>query len=61
VGTAQQEKASIRDRVRGRLQARRDRRSARAKIAADLERGRVERGEVGRHGVGDNSGFSSPT
>jgi hypothetical protein len=60
MGSTNPEKASIRDRVRGRLRARRERRGERAKIAADLERARVERGEVGRHGVGDNSGFSSP-
>ena len=46
MGSTNPEKVSIRDRVRGRLKARGER--------------RVERGEVGRHGVGDNSGFSSP-
>jgi hypothetical protein len=60
MASKEQEKASVRDRLRGRLRARRERRGQRAKVAADLERGRVERGEVGRYGVGDNSGFSSP-
>ena len=59
MASTQPEKASIRDRVRSRLKARRDRRGDRAKVAADLERGRVERGEVGRHGVGDNSGYGA--
>ena len=60
MGDAEQGRTSMRDKLRGRLKALRERRAERAKIAADVERGRVARGEVGRYGVGDNTGYGGP-
>ena len=54
------EKASIARRLRDRLKARRARRTERAKVAGEIQRERARRGEVGRYGVGDNTGYGGP-
>jgi hypothetical protein len=54
------EKSSIALRLRDRLKARRERRRERARIADDIRRERERRGEVGRYGVSDNTGYGGP-
>jgi hypothetical protein len=53
-------KASIARRLRDRLKARRERRTERARVVSDVQRERERRGEVGRYGVGDNTGYGGP-
>ena len=43
-----------------RAAARAERRAERAQIADDIRRGRERGGEVGRYGVGDNTGYGGP-
>jgi hypothetical protein len=54
------EKSSIAQRLRDRLKARRERRAERARVADDVQRQRERRGEVGRYGAGDNTGYGGP-
>jgi hypothetical protein len=39
---------------------RKQRRAERARIAADIQRGRERGGEVGKYGVSDNTGYGGP-
>ncbi|MCW3015697.1 MAG: hypothetical protein JWO02_2789 [Solirubrobacterales bacterium] len=50
-------KAVLVDRVRTKWHARRARSLDRAKRNNDYQRDRERRGEVGRHGVGENGGW----
>jgi hypothetical protein len=50
-------KAGLVDRVRTKWHARRARSLDRAKRNNDYQRDRERRGEVGRHGVGENGGW----
>jgi hypothetical protein len=43
-----------------RAAARAARKAERARVADDVQRGRERRGEVGRYGAGDNTGYGGP-
>jgi hypothetical protein len=57
VSPTEQRKPGLRERLRAKLNGRRQRRAERARIRAEIERERERRGEVGRYGVGDNTGY----
>ena len=40
-----------------RTAARAERRAERARVADEVQRGREQRGEVGKYGAGDNTGY----
>jgi hypothetical protein len=43
-----------------RTAARAERRAERARVADEVQRGRERSGEVGKYGVGDNTGYGGP-
>jgi hypothetical protein len=60
VADAAKDKPRLTDRVREKLQARRARKVERARHRAEHQRDRERRGEVGRHGTSDDTGYTAP-